>query len=280
MEIGEALRLERLNLGLTQKQMCQDILSRPFYAKVESGKNGISADNLLRILLAHHIDVNDFFELTKKTYMSQEKILTEQLENNMYWAVNAKNIDLLERYCHKILALPDNEIFKLRAIVTVAYFKGNLDEISDNLPEKLKKILNEGENWTKHPELLRLLANTIPLWPQDELDFLIGRLLTSIKNKKLPELMLEQYLRIFGNYLVTCYEREIYHNEKYHDHINDVIKYTINETSTFKLMIYRIQTYYMTSLFENDIQRAIEIKNDLKKYGYDKITASWPSCDL
>lgn len=38
MKIGKALRVERLKLGLTQQQMCEGIISRPFYAKVESGK--------------------------------------------------------------------------------------------------------------------------------------------------------------------------------------------------------------------------------------------------
>ncbi|WP_232450176.1 helix-turn-helix domain-containing protein [Lactobacillus delbrueckii] len=38
MKIGEALRKKRLELGLTQQEICEGILSRPFYAKVESGK--------------------------------------------------------------------------------------------------------------------------------------------------------------------------------------------------------------------------------------------------
>ena len=36
MKIGKALRIERLNLKLTQEQMCKGIVSHPFYAKVES----------------------------------------------------------------------------------------------------------------------------------------------------------------------------------------------------------------------------------------------------
>lgn len=31
MKIGEALRKKRLELGLTQQEMCEGILSRPFY---------------------------------------------------------------------------------------------------------------------------------------------------------------------------------------------------------------------------------------------------------
>ena len=50
MKIGKALRIERLNLKLTQEQMCKGIVSHPFYAKVESGKNRINAESLFEIL--------------------------------------------------------------------------------------------------------------------------------------------------------------------------------------------------------------------------------------
>jgi transcriptional regulator with XRE-family HTH domain len=38
MKIGEALRKKILKLGLTQEQMCEGILSRPFYAKLKAIK--------------------------------------------------------------------------------------------------------------------------------------------------------------------------------------------------------------------------------------------------
>ncbi len=67
MEIGEALRMERLKLGLTQQQMCDGIISRPFYAKVEKGKNGINAESLFKILFKHQIEINDFCQLIQYT---------------------------------------------------------------------------------------------------------------------------------------------------------------------------------------------------------------------
>ena len=56
MKIGKALRIERLNLKLTQEQMCKGIVSHPFYAKVESGKNRINAESLFEILASHHMN--------------------------------------------------------------------------------------------------------------------------------------------------------------------------------------------------------------------------------
>ena len=75
MQIGEALRTERIKLGLTQNEMCSDIVSRSFYAKVEAGKNEIAADRLFRILFLHNIDISEFNDLIQKTYNSDEYVL-------------------------------------------------------------------------------------------------------------------------------------------------------------------------------------------------------------
>lgn len=65
----------------------------------------------------------------------------------------------------------NNEVLKLRALITSAYFKGETDKIDVEIRTKIKAELDEGNNWLERPDLLRLLANTMPMWPQDELDF-------------------------------------------------------------------------------------------------------------
>lgn len=72
MEIGKALYTDRLNLNLTQKQMCSGILSRPYYARVENGRSSISAENLFRILAARARNINfeEFYELIQDDYLS------------------------------------------------------------------------------------------------------------------------------------------------------------------------------------------------------------------
>lgn len=83
MQIGEALRTERIKLGLTQNEMSSDIVSRSFYAKVEAGKNKIAADRLFRILFLHNIDISEFNDLIQKTYNSDENNLRNDLEEKM-----------------------------------------------------------------------------------------------------------------------------------------------------------------------------------------------------
>lgn len=171
MQIGEALRTERIKLGLTQNEMSSDIVSRSFYAKVEAGKNKIAADRLFRILFLHNIDISEFNDLIQKTYNSDENNLRNDLEEKMAEAFSNKDVDSLTEYCQKIIASTSDNILKLRALVTVAYFKGDLKSIDDATKQKLKEEFDEGNNWTVRPDLLRLFANTMPLWAQDELDF-------------------------------------------------------------------------------------------------------------
>ncbi len=75
--IGEALKQIRHELYLTQEQMCAGVVTRSFYAKVESGRNRISADKLTEILFEHDIDITYFYQLLRNTYSSQSKLKDE-----------------------------------------------------------------------------------------------------------------------------------------------------------------------------------------------------------
>lgn len=270
MKIGQALRVERLNLGLSQQEMCDGVISRPHYSRVEKGEYIINSENLFQILIKHEIDIVEFYNLIQDTYDSEENKINNKLEREMDYAVNTKNIELIESNCQKILTLSKNEILKLRAIVTLAYFKGELDQLSVSTKEKIKKEFDEGKKWTKRPELLRLFTNTMPLWSQDELDFFIKRLLATAEKERLPELLLERYLRVFANYLATCYER------KYSGQSTKVVKFIISRVSSFHLMIYKITAIYMNALINGDNKKAKEIRENIKTIGYDKLTRSWP----
>ena len=209
MKIGKALRVERLKLGLTQQQMCEGIISRPFYAKVESGKNKINAESLFQILFKHQIEIDDFCQLIQDTYITKNRRVINKLQERMDYAFSTKDIDSLILNCKKIMNVPGDRIIKLRTLVAIAYFRNELNEIDNGIKKKIKIEFNEGQKWTKRPESLRLFANTMPLWSQDELIFFIGRLLATVKNENITELMLERYLRIFENYLATCYEETV-----------------------------------------------------------------------
>ncbi len=85
MKIGKALRTERLNLKLTQEQMCKGIVSHPFYAKVESGKNRINAESLFEILASHHMNFDCKIKAknNRKEAFSMSKNPTKNLVNQV-----------------------------------------------------------------------------------------------------------------------------------------------------------------------------------------------------
>lgn len=275
MKIGEALRKERIKLGLTQDQMCAGILSRPFYARIKSGKNRINAESLFKILLEHQVDLVEFCDLIQDDYTSEERKVEKQFEFKMNLAVTAKDTEALDKYCQQIMNSSNNEVLKLRALITSAYFKGETDKIDVEIRTKIKAEFDGGNNWLERPDLLRLLANTMPMWPQDELDFLIGRLLDFAKKSELSELTTERYLRLLENYLVVCYDRKVHKKTTHFDHIDDAMEYIIDATESFHLMIYRIEVFYMKALFLDQMDKAKEIKQELRKIGYGNMIANW-----
>lgn len=276
MKIGEALRKERIKLGLTQDQMCAGILSHPFYARIESGKNRINAESLFKILLEHQVDLVEFCDLIQDDYTSEERKVEKQFEFKMNLAVSAKDTEALDKYCQQIMNSSNNEVLKLRALITSADFKGETDKIDVEIRTKIKAEFDGGNNWLERPDLLRLLANTMPMWPQDELDFLIGRLLDFAKKSELSELTTERYLRLLENYLVVCYDRKVHKKTTHFDHIDDAMEYIIDATESFHLMIYRIEVFYMKALFLDQKDKTKEIRQDLGVLGYKNFIANWP----
>ena len=107
-------------------------------------------------------------------------------------------------------------------------------------PDKIKEIYKEfdKENWIKSPALLRLLANTMPLWKHEILSSRIKHLLHTVQRKKVEsELMLERYVRIFENYLVTCYDQKKYKSAEDACFIKEIIDYILNVNCNNKLNI-------------------------------------------
>ncbi|MBS5831521.1 helix-turn-helix transcriptional regulator [Lactobacillus jensenii] len=282
MTIGDALKKVRLERGLTQKQMCEGIVSRPFYVKVESNQTSISAESLAKILFLHEIDISSFYKLLKETYMPKENQMSEYLQNKMMFTFDRKDLQQLKEYCKQVHVLPGHKILKLRSIVSVAYLENKLEQIDQQTIKEIYEQFDEGKNWITRPELLRLLANTMPMWSQEHLDFLIGRLLAYIqKNKSISKIMIERYLRLLENYLGICYERKTYVTAQEKIKVEKTIKTILDLTeNVFHFMIYRFFAIYFKCLIKGDYKSANHIQDMLKKYGYEKVVKSWSKINM
>ena len=59
-------------------------------------------------------------------------------------------------------------------------------------------------------------------------------------------------------------------------YISEVIKYIILKATSFHLMIYRTTGIYMHLLFNGNKEEAQEIRESMKKCGYENLISSWP----
>lgn len=276
MTIGEALKQIRHELYLTQEQMCADVVTRSFYAKVESGRNRISADKLTEILFEHDIDITYFYQLLRNTYSSQSKLKENDLNQKMNQAFNSGKIELIEQNYHKILLQSNSSILKLRAMISVANLKDELNLIDPKVKEKLFVEFDEGANWMTRPDLLRLFTDTMPLWDSSDLSFFIGRLLAKVqKEHNIPELLQERYLRVFENYLAVYYKKN--NPIKTIDvNVQKTFDYILNLEPTVHFLLYKVAAVYLQNLFLGNKEEAQKIKNEMKKYGYQDIVKTWP----
>lgn len=276
MTIGEALKQIRHELYLTQEQMCADVVTRSFYAKVESGRNRISANKLTEILFEHDIDITYFYQLLRNTYSSQSKLKENDLNQKMNQAFNSGKIELIEQNYHKILLQSNSSILKLRAMISVANLKDELNLIDPKVKEKLFVEFDEGANWMTRPDLLRLFTDTMPLWDSSDLSFFIGRLLAKVqKEHNIPELLQERYLRVFENYLAVYYKKN--NPVKTIDvNVQKTFDYILNLEPTVHFLLYKIAAVYLQNLFLGNKEEAQKIKDEMKKYGYQDIVKTWP----
>lgn len=276
MTIGEALKQIRHELYLTQEQMCAGVVTRSFYAKVESGRNRISADKLTEILFEHDIDITYFYQLLRNTYSSQSKLKENDLNQKMNQAFNSGKIELIEQNYHKILLQSNSSILKLRAMISVANLKDELNLIDPKVKEKLFVEFDEGANWMTRPDLLRLFTDTMPLWDSSDLSFFIGRLLAKVqKEHNIPELLQERYLRVFENYLAVYYNKN--NPVKTIDvNVQKIFDYILNLEPTVHFLLYKIAAVYLQNLFLGNKEEAQKIKDEMKKYGYQDIVKTWP----
>ena len=63
MTIGETLKKEQKELGLSQTKMAGDVLTKSYYSKIERNQYEIKATDLIKILRLHDIDSIHFLKI-------------------------------------------------------------------------------------------------------------------------------------------------------------------------------------------------------------------------
>ena len=247
MTIGEALKNERIRRGLSIRKMAGNIIDPSSYSKVEKNMRNIGSEALVRLLFAHDIDINEFFTNLEPNYACKNFINKIRLEKNMRIAFNNRDLAEMQAIHQKIM--------------------NNVNNLDNQIKERIFKQLDKNDNLSNNIEAIRLFANAMPIFTDDQLNYLMQSYISKIiKKENISELDNKRFAVASVNYLRACYERKFSLNETMLQ-IQDYIL-NINDTS---LLEYKGLVKLSLAAIMGKIDRAKEIKRELINIGYVQV---------
>ena len=257
MTIGEALKEERENLGLSRYKFSKGVVDRKFYGKVEENNGVLSSEKLIQLLQKNNIDFAQFFEKVK----SNENLDAEKLE-----AFEKRDINECKQVCQSIMKLKGERILKLRTIVAIAYLDKNLDALEENIRKEIVEEIYKSNNITQNVSIIRLFANTMPILSNEQLNVLVSEFLRKAKKSK-PKSEIEgrRIAVLLNNYLAACWERKINSNL-----VDDSMEYLM-QMKDVHLLVYKEVGKFYFELIKGNGNEAKKIKHNLADWGYQKL---------
>lgn len=264
MEIGTMLRNKRRLLGLTQDQFIHGIISKSFYSKVERGLNEISAQDLFAILEANNINLNDFINNASSTSKS------DRLKVEILVAFNNKDKHEVQELNKKIQVSNCDQTIKLSSLLINAMLNNELDKISLNTRNEIKRKLFDVEKWWNNVYTLQLFCNSMLIFNFDDLTFYMQQL-TKQKNINVLSFDVQRLIgSICINYFHNCYK----------NHQTDCAKWGYQIIDSLAklpdLAIYRIIKNYYQNFFTGNQKEASKILDFFKDYDLKEIYTVLP----
>lgn len=264
MKISDALKKERKELGLRQKDMFSKLkISKSHYSQIENGFHRIYADDLLRILVNLNIDYHKFFDEVIEDYGFDMEAL--KLENKLSHAFY--NRDLKEAIkVKKEIFLSKNVSFELKYHALLVLSELKEEKIPENVQKDMYRYLFK-ENWTENKDTLRIFGNAMKYFDEDIRAILMDRILKEYKNiSNFSEDVQKRVATICINYLFN-YEGEL--NTQIEKIINllDLLK-PLPQFALYKILValFKIKFYE-----DKDTAKIREIKNTLILAGYNQL---------
>ncbi|WP_400194888.1 helix-turn-helix domain-containing protein [Lysinibacillus telephonicus] len=254
MEIGQVIRKIRKNKNITQQQLADAInMTRPYIARIESGKNSISSDKLTEILDYCNVTYNEFF------YMKNDyKIATKMNEFNkvlkLYYANKFEEISLIKREIKE--KYEENGDKFLRHLYILCHCIENGYEINNIKEEYIKEIadyLLSIDDWSYYE--LVILNNFVGLFPPSTAFLMTKNLLQ--RADKFKDLNLDS--RILSFLLFNMLEFSIkYNGYDYSKVILQTAKKYFTESSQFFEQTLIIFYEGMIDIIDHSISKGIE----------------------
>lgn len=270
MTIGEALKKERIMLGLTQTQMAGKVLTKSYYSKIERNVHEINARDLINILNSHGINTAEFLNNIEKSESSIEIRIHKYnyMLHVAYYQKDLKSLDLLHQLLKKEKQI--DEILDLEAQIELlkASIKKDFSLIPINEQKRLKNIILNTENWNESN--LRLFSMAMQLFKIEEVNIIVFSIFSKYKNINGLSSSLQKIIAAiavnFLEYSHCCGMKQ----SKYTKRALDILdSFTEEPNNCFaKLM----KSYYQ-NVFDSNAKEAKKILDFLSKNGMSEIVS-------
>lgn len=275
MTIGEALKKEQEELGLTETEMVENIITTSAYSRIVNNKRRISSDLLLEILLMHDIDLENFLFKIKDTYSCEKIRLEQNLSQKMTVAINTHNKNEAKVCYKQIIKSNVSSNLKLRAEIAMAYINDSINELDESFKKVVINNLTKTENWFFNINTLSLFSTAIIILPEDFVEIMMNSFFKKVQRlDRISGAMNERFADICNNYLHWRYKNNKRFNKE--NNVENAIEFLDNLKNSPRFIIYRISARYYSALFSNKLNKAKKIKDELLDIKRILAAKNWP----
>ena len=240
-DFGKVYKEIRESKGLTQEEVCGEVLSRTSLSKIESGKATPKYENMEFLLRQINMSFEEF-DYICHLYQPSQRTEIMQTYLNMNSIVGSSSlVDFLET-CQSYLKshhdLPIEEIRDMLAVVIHIRQHGT-EQLSDQVKQTIKKLwekIEKQDTWYEND--LKILNTILFSFPIEHLHLITGKILQRLEVYKNYQHLYDLRMAILLN-LSTIY---LYHQDK---NMCQQICYTLLEDAKNKKSYDRLAICYI-----------------------------------
>ena len=240
-DFGNVYKEIRESKGLTQEEVCGNVLSRTSLSKIESGKATPKYENMEFLLRQINMSFEEFDYICHLYQPSQRTEIIQTYLNMSSIIGNSSLVDFFET-CQNYLKthhdLPIEEIRDMLEVVIHIRQHGT-EQLSDQVKQTIKKLWEKIEKQdTWYESDLKILNTILFSFPIDHLHLITGKILQRLEVYKNYQHLYDLRMAILLN-LSTIY---LYHQDK---NMCQQICYTLLEDAKNKKSYDRLAICYV-----------------------------------
>ena len=253
-DFGKVYKEIRESKGLTQEEVCGEVLSRTSLSKIESGKVTPKYENMEFLLRQINMSFEEF-DYICHLYQPSQRTEIMQTYLNMSSTLGTSELEKLFQKCQDYLKtrhdLPIEEIRDMLEVVIHIRQHGT-EQLSDQVKQIVKKLwekIEKQDTWYEND--LKILNTILFSFPIDHLHLITGKILQRLEVYKNYQHLYDLRMAILLN-LSTIY---LYHQDK---NMCQQICYTLLEDAKKKKSYDRLAICYVRIGICRDDARLIQ----------------------